>query len=290
MQNTPYLFTSRTTNPPTSHPKRQPTQQSKTMVFTAQPENRILTPKTTAFPPNSLILSSVAQPLPHDTHTENDNAPQGIPPDDPDPHNSTICHPPNPPQPWRTSPRKPVKNTRKQGLTDGETSEHTTFAPTIHLQHTTHCVQHTHLCVQSTTTRQHHTHHNVNTRLIPLCAPPSQLSQTTLNVFAQDGRRFQTQICVEKVLSENPKGIHKTILKSVINRVTTKNQNFKRIYIGSLKSVKMVNKFGSSIIRVITTGHNSASANTNVNNKYVHLTSKQICFSTNHNEHQSLQC
>jgi hypothetical protein len=148
-------------------------------------------------------------------------------------------------------------------MTDGETRAARTFPLTTHIKHTTQCAQHTHLCVPSIAPRQDHTQHQINTRSIPLWAPPSHLSQTTLNVFVQDGRRRQTKTCVEKGFSDKHIGIQKSILKSVPNQVTTKNQNLKRIDIGSLTSVKMVIYFGSeliqrlSVIRVTTTGHNT---------------------------------
>jgi hypothetical protein len=153
-----------------------------------------------------------------------------------------------------------VKTTRKQGMTEGETSEHTTFAPTTHIQRTPQCVTHTHLCAQRIATRQHHTTTKINTHLAHLWAPPSHLSHATLNVFVKDGRRLQTKTCVEKGFFVKQKYIQKSILKSVINNVTTKNQNLRRIDIGSLKSVKMVTNSGFKLIQqssIISVSQNS---------------------------------
>ena len=173
----------------------------------------------------------------------------------------------------------------------------TAFAPTTHIQHTTQCAQHTDLYAQSIAPRQDHTQHMTNTHLIPFWTPPSQLSQETLNVFVQDGgRQLQIKICVDEGFSEKQKGIQNSILKSVRNQFPTKNHNLKRIHIGSQKSVTMVTNFGSkriqqlSIIRVITvprhhvrTRISKTSFHRTGNNKYIHLTSKQIRFPTNHN-------
>ncbi len=174
----------------------------------------------------------------------------------------------------------------------------TAFAPTTHIQHTTQCAQHTDLYTQSIAPRQDHTQHMTNTHLIPFWTPPSQLSQETLNVFVQDGgRQLQIKICVDEGFSNKQKGIQNSILKSVRNQFPTKNHNLKRIHIGSQKSVTMVTNFGSkriqqlSIIRVLTvprhhvrTRISTTSFHRTGNNKYVHMTSKQIRFPTNHND------
>ena len=148
--------------------------------------------------PIPLTNHTEVQPTPRDSHSKTDHYPRDSQPDHPDLHDRHICHPTNPPQPWHTSPRKPVKTTRKQGMTEGETSEHTTFAPTTHIQRTPQCVTHTHLCAQRIATRQHHTTTKINTHLAHLRAPPSHLPHETLNVFVNDGRRLQTKTCVEK--------------------------------------------------------------------------------------------
>ena len=173
-----------------------------------------------------------------------------------------------------------------------------TFAPHTNIHHTTQGAQHTHQYAQSIAPRHDHTQHMTNTHLIPLWTPPSQLSQETLNVFVQDGgRQLQIKICVDEGFSEKQKGIQNSILKSVRNQFPTKNHNLKRIHIGSQKSVTMVTNFGSkriqqlSIIRVITVPRNHVSTRISKtsfhrtgNNKYIHLTSKQIRFPTNHND------
>ena len=144
----------------------------------------------------------MAQPLNRDYHSKTDHYHRDSQPEDPDLHDKHICHPTNPPQPWRTSPRKPVKNTRKQGMTEGETSEHTTFAPTTHIQRTSQCVQHPDQTVQRIASRHTHTERKINTHLAQLWAPPSHLSHATLNVFVSDGRRLQTKTCVETRIFE----------------------------------------------------------------------------------------
>ena len=135
-------------------------------------------------------------------------------------------------------------------MTERETRDASTFLPTTHIQHTSQCVQHTHLCVQRITPRQDNTQNKLHTRLVPFWTPSSQHSQETLNVFVRDGRRrLQTKTCVRKGISEKSKDIQKCILKSVINPVATKNQNSRRIDIGSLKSVKMVTNSGFKLIQ-----------------------------------------
>jgi autotransporter adhesin len=135
-----------------------------------------------------------------------------------------------------------VKTTQKQGMTEGETGEHTTFSPTTHIKRTPQRVTHTDHSVTRITTRHDHTQDKINTYLAHIWVPPSHLSHATLNVFVSDGRRLQEKTCVEKGFFEKLKYIQKSILKGVINHVTTKNQNSRRIDIGSLKSVKMVTK------------------------------------------------
>ena len=155
-------------------------------------ENGFLTPNTInqrQNPPNSTSQLNAAQPTARGNQTETDKTPQGPLSDDPDLPDRTNCHPTNPPQPWRTSPRKPVKTTQKQGMTERETRDASTFPPTTHIQHTSQCVQHTHLCGQRITPRQDNTQNKLNTRLTPVWTPSSQHSQETLNVFVKDGRR-----------------------------------------------------------------------------------------------------
>ena len=166
-------------------------------------KNCKLTPKPTPNPPNFRPKRTVVQQTTQDNQTETDYDPPDTLSDDPDPHASTICHHTNPPQPWRTNQRKPVKNTQKQGTTEGETHEHPPFAPATHIQRTTQCVQHPHLTVQRIASRHTHTQRKINPPLAQLRAPPSHLSHATLNVFVNDGRRLQTKTCVEKGFFEN---------------------------------------------------------------------------------------
>jgi hypothetical protein len=208
-------------------------------------------------PPHSYPKHTVAQHIPQDNHNATDNTPPETQADDTDEHNHTIRHHTRPPQPWRISLRKPVQTTQKQPMTEGETGEHSTFAPTTHIQRTPQCAQHTHLCVTRLKTRHHHTNHKANTPLAQFWVPPSHLSHAALNIFVKDRRRLQTKTCVQKGFFEKLKYIQKYILKMVINHVKTTNQLFRRIDIGSLKYVKMVINSGfkliqlSSIIRVI---------------------------------------
>ena len=150
----------------------------------------------------------MAQPMPRDYPSKTAHYHRDSQSEDIDLHDKHICHPTNPPQPWHTSPRKPVKTTRKQAMTEGETSEHTTFATTTHIQLTPQCVTHTHLCGPRIATRQHHTKTKINTHLAHLWVPPSHLSHATLNVFVKDGRRLQKKTCVEKGFFE--KNAYKT--------------------------------------------------------------------------------
>ena len=136
------------TYPLRSGPTSQdPNQHTGTMGSTLT-ENGFLTPNTInqrQNPPNSMSQLNAAQPTARDNQTETDKTPQGPLSADPDPQDRTICHPTNPPQPWRTSPRKTVKTTQKQGMTEGEKRDARTFPPTTHIKHTPQCAQHTHL-------------------------------------------------------------------------------------------------------------------------------------------------
>ncbi len=154
-------------------------------------------------PLNSKPKHTVAQHMSHDNHTETTKIPPDNQPEDSHLHSRTICLPTNPSQPWRKFLRKPVKTTLKHGMTEGETREHSTFALTTNIQHTSQCVQHTHLSVQRITTRQQHTKHKINTHLSHLRATPSYLSHATLNVFVKDGRRLQTKLASKKDFSQN---------------------------------------------------------------------------------------
>jgi len=101
-------------------------------VIFSYTENGFLTPNTInqrENPPNSTPQLNAAQTTVRGKQTENNKTPQGPLSDDPDPQDRAICHPTNPPQPWRTSPRKPVKITQKQGMTEGETRDASTFPP-----------------------------------------------------------------------------------------------------------------------------------------------------------------
>jgi hypothetical protein len=91
-----------------------------------------------------------------------------------------------------------VKTTQKQGMTEGETGEHSTFAPTTYIQRTPQYAQHTHQCVTRISTRHHHTQHQSNTPIAHFWVTPSHLAHATLNVFVKDGRRLETKTCVEK--------------------------------------------------------------------------------------------
>ncbi len=118
---------------------------------------------------------------------------------------STICHPPNHPQPRGKRRRKPLKTTQKYGMTDGETSENSPFTHTTHIQHTTQCAQHTHLCVQRVTPRHHYTECKLNPPLAQLWAPLSHISRASLNVFVKDRRRlrFKQKLASKKEFLKN---------------------------------------------------------------------------------------
>ena len=192
--------------PHRSGPTSQDPNQHKGTMGRTLTENGFLTPKTIKQhqnPPNSTSQLNAAQTMTRDNQIETDKTPQGPLSDDPDPQDRTICHPTNPPQPWRTTTRTTVKTTQKQGMTEREKRDAATFPATTHIQHTPQCAQHTHLCGQRITPRQNHTQHKRNTRRVQLWTTPSQLSHATLNVFVRDGRRrLQTKTCVQKGISE----------------------------------------------------------------------------------------
>ena len=74
------------------------------------------------------------------------------------------------------------------------------------------------------------------------------------------GGDFKQQLASKKDFSQNKKCIQNSILKRVINHVTTKNQDLRNIYIGSLKSVKMVTNSGFNPIQqssIISVSQNS---------------------------------
>ena len=194
------------TYPLRSGPTSQDPDQHTGTINSTLTENGFSTPNTInqrQNPPNSTSQINTAQTMTRDNQIETDKTPPEPLSDDPDLHDRTICHPTNPPQPWRTTTRKTVKTTQKRGITEGETRDASTFPTTTHIQHTPQCVQHTHLCGQRITPRQNHTQHKINTRLAQLLATPSQRSHATLNVFVRDGRRrLQTKTCVQKGISE----------------------------------------------------------------------------------------
>ena len=170
-------------------------------MCTTLTENGNLTPKTTNLRPNhpnSKSRHNAAPKTPQNNQTEIAQTPPEPLSEDPDLHDRPTCHTTKPPQPCRTSRTKPVKTTQKQGMTEGETREMTTFTPTTHIQRTTQCVQHTHLSGSRIKTRQNHTQHKTSTRRTPFWTPPIQHPHETLNVFVKDGRRLQTKTCVEK--------------------------------------------------------------------------------------------
>ena len=184
---------------------QDPNQHTGTMCSTLT-ENGFLNPNAInqrQNPPTFRPQHTEDQPTPRDYHSKTDHYHRDSQPEDPDLHDRHICHPTNPPQPWRTTTRKTVKTTQKQGMTEGEKRDAPTFPPTIHIQHTPQCVQHTHLSGPRITPRQDHTQNKLNTRLAPLWTTSSQHSQETLNVFVRDERRrLQTKTCVRKGISE----------------------------------------------------------------------------------------
>ena len=176
-------------------------------------KNGFLNPKTInqrQNPPTFRPQPTEDQPTPRDYHSKTDHYHRDSQPEDPDLHDRTICHPTNPPQPWRTTTRKTVTTTQKQGMTEGETRDAPTFPAPTHIQHTPQCVQHIHLSGPRITPRQDHTQNKLNTRRAPLWTTSSQHSQETLNVFVRDERRrLQTKTCVRKGISEKSKDIQK---------------------------------------------------------------------------------
>ena len=92
-----------------NHPKIPSTTPASSTQHTQKNGN--LTPKTTDLHPNSPNSTSqlnAAQTTVRNNQTETNKTPHGPLSEDPILQHRTICHPPNPPHPWRTSLRKPV--------------------------------------------------------------------------------------------------------------------------------------------------------------------------------------
>ena len=78
--------------------------------------------------------------------------------------------------------------------------------------------------------------------------------------LSKTGEDFKQKLASKKYFSQNQNCIQKCLLKSVINHVTTKNQNLRLIDIGSLKSVNMITNFGFKLIQrssIISVSQNS---------------------------------